>query len=133
MVPRAKAAESLPNGQKPRRTAEIRALPEICHRKRNTTRKGGVSLAEKKGFEPLRPFRGLHDFQSCALDQLGDFSITIFNFVTDRQRYYYSRESRKVKSLFIIFPILQIPVFGPSSAFSFIQKLHGLENPTRFL
>ena len=36
----------------------------------------GISeLAEKEGFEPSRPFRGLHDFQSCALDQLGDFSI----------------------------------------------------------
>ena len=34
-------------------------------------------LAEKEGFEPSRPFRGLHDFQSCALDQLGDFSIAI--------------------------------------------------------
>ena len=32
-------------------------------------------LAEKEGFEPSRPFRSLHDFQSCALDQLGDFSI----------------------------------------------------------
>ena len=32
-------------------------------------------MAEKEGFEPSRPFRGLHDFQSCALDQLGDFSI----------------------------------------------------------
>ena len=36
----------------------------------------GISeLAEKEGFEPSRPFRGLHDFQSCALDQLGDFSM----------------------------------------------------------
>ena len=34
-------------------------------------------LAEKEGFEPSRPFRGLHDFQSCALDQLGDFSIVV--------------------------------------------------------
>ena len=32
-------------------------------------------MAEKEGFEPSRPFRSLHDFQSCALDQLGDFSI----------------------------------------------------------
>ena len=37
----------------------------------------GFRLAEKEGFEPSRPFRGLHDFQSCALDQLGDFSIRI--------------------------------------------------------
>ena len=36
-----------------------------------------VSLAEKEGFEPSRPFRSLHDFQSCALDQLGDFSIAV--------------------------------------------------------
>ncbi len=35
------------------------------------------ALAEKEGFEPSRPFRGLHDFQSCALDQLGDFSIVV--------------------------------------------------------
>ena len=35
----------------------------------------GFFMAEKEGFEPSRPFRGLHDFQSCALDQLGDFSI----------------------------------------------------------
>ena len=26
-------------------------------------------MAEKEGFEPSRPFWGLHDFQSCALDQ----------------------------------------------------------------
>ena len=37
----------------------------------------GFLMAEKEGFEPSRPFRGLHDFQSCALDQLGDFSIAV--------------------------------------------------------
>ena len=37
----------------------------------------GFLMAEKEGFEPSRPFRGLHDFQSCALDQLGDFSIVV--------------------------------------------------------
>ena len=31
-------------------------------------------MAEKKGFEPLIPLWGIHDFQSCALDQLRDFS-----------------------------------------------------------
>jgi hypothetical protein len=29
----------------------------------------GSYLAEKEGFEPSRPLWGLHDFQSCALDQ----------------------------------------------------------------
>ena len=31
-------------------------------------------LAEKEGFEPSIPFWGIHDFQSCALGQLRDFS-----------------------------------------------------------
>ena len=36
----------------------------------------GDFLAEKEGFEPSNRFWRLHDFQSCALDQLRDFSIT---------------------------------------------------------
>ena len=32
-------------------------------------------MAEKEGFEPSIPFWGIHDFQSCALDQLRDFSM----------------------------------------------------------
>ena len=34
----------------------------------------GVFMAEKEGFEPSIPFWGIHDFQSCALGQLRDFS-----------------------------------------------------------
>ena len=34
-------------------------------------------MAEKKGFEPLIPLWGIHDFQSCALDQLRDFSVCV--------------------------------------------------------
>ena len=34
-------------------------------------------MAEKEGFEPSKRFCRLHDFQSCALDQLGDFSIAV--------------------------------------------------------
>ena len=36
----------------------------------------GVFMAEKEGFEPSIPFWGIHDFQSCALGQLRDFSMT---------------------------------------------------------
>ena len=44
--------------------------------KRTPIRMDGCSfLAEKEGFEPSKPFWGLHDFQSCALGQLRDFSI----------------------------------------------------------
>ena len=35
---------------------------------------GVIFLAEKEGFEPSIPFWGIHDFQSCALGQLRDFS-----------------------------------------------------------
>jgi hypothetical protein len=31
-------------------------------------------MAERKGFEPLRALGALHDFQSCALDQLSHLS-----------------------------------------------------------
>ena len=36
----------------------------------------GSFMAEKEGFEPSIPFWGIHDFQSCALGQLRDFSIS---------------------------------------------------------
>ena len=39
-------------------------------------------MAEKEGFEPSIPFWGIHDFQSCALGQLRDFS----NYVLRRDR-----------------------------------------------
>ena len=35
-------------------------------------------MAEKEGFEPSIPFWGIHDFQSCALGQLRDFSKYAF-------------------------------------------------------
>ena len=38
---------------------------------------GVIFMAEKEGFEPSIPFWGIHDFQSCALGQLRDFSILI--------------------------------------------------------
>ena len=39
---------------------------------------GPQFMAEKEGFEPSIPFWGIHDFQSCALGQLRDFSIPVF-------------------------------------------------------
>ena len=32
-------------------------------------------MAERKGFEPLKRYQRLHDFQSCALDQLSHLSV----------------------------------------------------------
>ncbi len=38
-------------------------------------------MAEKEGFEPSIPFWGIHDFQSCALGQLRDFSMRNARFM----------------------------------------------------
>ena len=54
-------------------------------------------MAEKEGFEPSIPFWGIHDFQSCALGQLRDFSIVCFFSVSlDILQYL----KRFVKSFF---------------------------------
>ena len=45
---------------------------------------GILFMAEKEGFEPSIPFWGIHDFQSCALGQLRDFSIALARFVLFR-------------------------------------------------
>ena len=70
----------------------------------------GLLMAEKEGFEPSRPFRGLHDFQSCALDQLGDFSIVVDCFTdavvvfSTKNSSYYTRAFPKVKPFFKFSP-----------------------------
>ena len=38
-------------------------------------------MAEKEGFEPSIPLWGIHDFQSCALGQLRDFSMRNARFM----------------------------------------------------
>ena len=64
---------------------------------------GHFFVAEKKGFEPLIPLWGIHDFQSCALDQLRDFST----FAQDESRYslvslaIIMQERLKVKEYFL--------------------------------
>ena len=45
------------------------------------------NMAERKGFEPLRALGALHDFQSCALDQLSHLSI-FFCAAPDCMSYY---------------------------------------------
>ena len=59
------------------RTVEfIFQIPPARYIKKNHIHKDVVFfMAEKEGFEPSIPFWGIHDFQSCALGQLRDFSI----------------------------------------------------------
>ena len=57
-------------------------------------------MAEKEGFEPSKPFWGLHDFQSCALGQLRDFSIPFFKFVGRNRLAYNTTYFANCQALF---------------------------------
>lgn len=48
-------------------------------------------MAERKGFEPLRRYQRLHDFQSCAFDQLSHLSTVALPVVVQAgQLDYYN-------------------------------------------
>ena len=58
------------------------------------------SLAEREGFEPSKEFKSLHDFQSCALDQLSHLSMP-YSFPGCLSRlYYYSLTCPVCQGLF---------------------------------
>ena len=48
--------------------------PKLTYKNDTHQKMGVIFMAEKEGFEPSIPFWGIHDFQSCALGQLRDFS-----------------------------------------------------------
>ncbi len=59
-------------------------------------------MAEKEGFEPSIPFWGIHDFQSCALGQLRDFSICACSLLAASLTawiLYYSGEDLSSKKI----------------------------------
>ena len=60
-------------------------------------------MAEKEGFEPSKPFWGLHDFQSCALGQLRDFSIPFLSSSVATDWDIILQSSQIVNSFFKIF------------------------------
>ena len=64
-------------------------------------------MAERKGFEPLVPFKGTHDFQSCALDQLSHLSISgellglVYNTTSEtKNQVLFSNFLKKTKNFF---------------------------------
>ena len=63
-------------------------------------------MAEKEGFEPSIPFWGIHDFQSCALGQLRDFSKCavrssplIILHLRPFVKYYFSNFNKKLNKV----------------------------------
>ena len=89
-------------------------------------------MAEKEGFEPSRPFRGLHDFQSCALDQLGDFSIhTIHFFRLAANGIIITARLKKSRDFSLFVDLFLPPVFFACFAllrapFCTSKRLHGV-------
>ncbi len=55
-------------------------------------------LAERWGFEPQNAFDTLHDFQSCALDQLSHLSISCFVWVIALTLDYYNPNTGKCQA-----------------------------------
>ncbi len=68
---------------------------------------GLSNLAERKGFEPLRRYQRLHDFQSCAFDQLSHLSMAPPAVDETGQLLHYS----------YFFPVCQYP-FSKKRRFS---------------
>ena len=66
-------------------------------------------MAEKEGFEPSIPFWGIHDFQSCALGQLRDFSMRC-RLTADS--HIIHEVGRNVKHYFPFFECFFVPEFG---------------------
>ena len=66
-------------------------------------------MAEKEGFEPSIPFWGIHDFQSCALGQLRDFSMRC-RLTADLHIIHEARQN--VKNYFPFFGDFFVPEFG---------------------
>ena len=77
-------------------------------------------MAEKEGFEPSIPFWGIHDFQSCALDQLRDFSMKRTDF------------GRVEISLLIIHDIVKIVKWKSKNSFFREKGETGLRSPGKY-
>ena len=67
-------------------------IPLSAIKKTLTRRVKVFFMAGKEGFEPSIPFWGIHDFQSCALGQLRDFSMRVARFLLSQTAWvlYYS-------------------------------------------
>ena len=77
------------------------------------------SLAEKEGFEPSIPFWGIHDFQSCALGQLRDFSMRLLASCRLTDSFDMILQTRPFVKLFFLF--FQFSVYNIVTARRFTE------------
>ena len=58
-------------------------------------------MAEKEGFEPSIPFWGIHDFQSCALDQTTRLLHAVGRTSYEIQLCHYKGERRESQDVIL--------------------------------
>ena len=80
---------------------------------------GAFFLAEKEGFEPSIPFWGIHDFQSCALGQLRDFSMRLLASCRLTDSFDMILQPRPFVKLFFLF--FQFSVYNSVTARRFTE------------
>ena len=73
-------------------------IPSLIFANKKSTHSGAFLLAERKGFEPLRRYQRLHDFQSCAFDQLSHLSRPTSGCRSHRRPRYHTRFRQKCQA-----------------------------------
>ena len=66
--PRGFLRHFVPNNPQPARGHPVQSFDHVCPLKRAWTFKSCQSLAERRGFEPRKPFWSLHAFQACLFN-----------------------------------------------------------------
>ena len=88
--------------------------PSFSAKKKTPSARMGFFLAEKEGFEPSIPFWGIHDFQSCALGQLRDFSMRLLTSCRLTDSFDMILQPRPFVKLFFLF--FQFSVYNSVTA-----------------
>ena len=90
---------SLPGGH------PVQSFEHVCPLKRAWTFKPCQSLAERRGFEPRKPFWSLHAFQACLFNHS---SLDAFKRKSQYrlQNYYFFRTYARVCANFYVFFVI---------------------------
>ena len=73
-----------------------------CNTKQKTTLAGGFCFGGEGEIRTLEPSYRLHDFQSCALDQLGDFSLLLFASLYIVPHIFTKIKDKNKKNIFFL-------------------------------
>ena len=96
---------SLPGGH------PVQSFEHVCPLKRAWTFKPCQSLAERRGFEPRKPFWSLHAFQACLFNHSRTTRASLLRAFRRKtqyrlQNYYFFRTYARVCANFYIFFVI---------------------------